>query len=187
MTVVYRRRRTPRRGRRGRSSSFRRPTVWVRSFKLNVPDQGGGNHALDLLDGADIDRGAVVGSTIVRVRSNVGISGVDTNVPPLPSGFFIGVAIGQVGGPFPIPGTDRNTIDWMWWKYYSIIGRDVGYNEQKDETGVLTGRYMAVDLDVKSSRRIISPLETLFAIIQYNSIPAGANTNIVSSVLLKIS
>lgn len=176
MAYGYRSRRTRSPSRRRGSS--RRSNVWVRQSGSNTNTAV---FASDLLSGS-IDPGAVVGSTVVRVRGSVDF-GLNTTSPTV-GGIYLGIAVTE-REPTPLtplikPFEDMNSVQWMYWEYISVASRAQGVS------GNLTnGGSFNVAFDVKASRRIPSPSMTLNLFTQPVSVvPAGFT--VTTSVLLKV-
>lgn len=185
--AYYRRSRTRKRSSRY-SRSNRRSSVWIRTNNVNVPAVGtAGSHAMDLLPAGDIDPGAIIGSTVTRVRGTIQCNaGAITGVY---GGFYVGFAVVDKGAEpledLPEPYANRNDVDWMHWEYVSAAASKVGVWNTSDATQyVFTWEY-----DVKSQRRIYAPQVSLLAFVQINSIPSNPPiaVNLVSSTLLKLS
>lgn len=189
--VVYQRRpgsRARRAGSRRRGSYPRRQPLWVRhsivgqALPINAP------RASDLVPGTSLDEGARVGSTVVRVRVHYTFS-YDTSLADPVSGFFFGAGIFPVDilapgneAQIPRPLEDRNDWDWLMWDHRYIADGFVGTGVV-EAAQVMNGNY---HFDVKSSRRIAGPHDTLIFVAQ-PSLGSLVNDHLVASVLLKLS
>lgn len=185
--AYYRRRTRSTRSRRNRVS--RRQNVWVRQQQRNSVPNTDGLSDFDCLPNTFIDTGAVVGSTVVRIRADFEISsGPITNSL---AGVFFAFSI-QERAPslseYPTPQLAMNKVDWMYWKWVPYANAAfAGFVTTVD--GVETARNSHFEVDVKSSRVISAPDQTLVGMAQlvnWASIPA-ATVALTSSVLLKLS
>lgn len=174
-------RRTRRSGRRSRYSRPNRRLVWVRSWNTGVPASGSaGGHPIDLLLGANIDRGAVVGSTVVRSRIDVALTGgVLTGAY---ASVVAGLYVGRNEVPLAEPYADMNKVDWMYWRWINVSHPDFG------SYAIATAESNSFSVDVKSQRVIATPQETLiFNVQQVNWESATQPTfHVAASVLLKL-
>lgn len=179
------RQRSPRRGSRGRGG-YRRTNVWVRVQQAGIPAVGtAGNHPFDLLPDGLIDHGAVVGSTVVRVRGEANVNaGTLTNAY---GGVFLAFAIldrsAEPLEDLPEPYANANDVDWMYWRFFSLSNWELGIFSDDTTTSA------AINVDVKSSRRIIAPQQTLIGMIQVVSVASTPPPayNMTFSTLLKLA
>lgn len=182
--MAYRRARSAPRS-RGRSRSPRRQTTWVRYYQSGIPGVGtAGNHPFFVLD-QGIDPGAQVGATVTRVRAvcNLLVGSLTNSY----GAFFIGFGVVPRDTPaesFPHPYSDANKFDWMYWAFHPIASNTVGVFSV-----TTTDHQMAVDIDIKSQRKLMEPADTLagmFQIVSVASTPTPVLTMSVST-LLKLS
>lgn len=195
--MVYYRRRTGRsRARRGssRRSVNRRSNLWIRTPELRTTQLAAlETWAFDLTSETYLDPGALIGSTVVRVRASIevafGPNSVGGNTQAI---FALAVAPKDVLQPIPgvKPYENRNDWDWMAWEPFSPVGvNQTGFvTAIPAPTGVVTNHVV----DVKSSRRLITPNDTLVGFLQFHPGSATEPGNITvaavwSSVLLKLS
>lgn len=184
--MPYRRpRASTNRNRRGRNGLPKRQFVWVRTVAVNIP-QIATSWPVDLLPSNAIDPGAVVGSTVTRVRGSVAITGA------APTDTLASVAAGLVVAnrnwialdPGPDPFDEGTVADWLYWenKYLATPNFSTYSN-----TAPVTSLTAAFDFDAKAQRRISEPLDTLWMTLRpivWTPLPTALN--LTASVLLKL-
>lgn len=187
MVYVRNRQRSMRRGRGRGFSTNRRPTVWVRNYIQSPPDSV--QYGARLVTAQDLDPGARVGSTVVRIHGQFMhiTTGVDAQIA-----HYLGIAILPESTievdtvPEVLPWTDRNAVQWLYWMKFYIAGD----NRFGTVVGA-TGEVMTVhSFDVKAKRRFYAPSDNLIAIVQRDpnfGAAQGRVFGVTSSVLLKLS
>lgn len=172
-------------GRRG-ARSFRRP-VWIRS--INTPTAvpvAQSVVGIDLLPQGSpptdvgLDRGARVGSTIMRVRGSVAY--VNTGVSSMNVAWFVfGITVcSEVATPNPY--TEVANWQWLYWGIH-----------MPEQGAILvtngTENSWAREFDVKAKRIITQPGETLKASIAWPHATAANfhDYNVTTSTLLKLA
>lgn len=175
--------RVARRSRRSRYSPPRRQTEWVRSQHVLG---GAGAVGADLLHPDSIDRGSVVGSTVVRVRGNLQVTSGSVGVAF--GGFYFGVYIAQ---NFQLLDNvnvfaERNLHDWMYWRYVPMAAIDLGHIANEAAAGVFDHQW-SFDFDVKSSRRIIGSQATASVAVSTSNWANVTGVAVTTSTLIKLS
>lgn len=181
--AYYRRPRSP--SRRSRYSRPKRQNVWVRQQQREAVPNTDAMADFDCLPDAFIDTGAVVGSTVVRIRATFEIYGGFPQSSLAAAYFAFSI---QERSPslseYPTPNLAMNKVDWMYWEYVPLAHPLFTY--AGNETA---GADASWTVDVKSSRRITAPDQTLVGmcqILNWSSTPA-AKVALTSSVLLKLA
>lgn len=180
-----------RRSRGGRrvSSSNRRSNLWIRNV-AGVFGQEWVRSGFDLIPASELDPGARVGSTAVRLIGSLNVI-QESATPNLDSIVYFGVLVSPVEGtpdqafnnPSIDPLVNRNQMDWMFWKAYPL-------NEYSTAFSNAGATLCTYPIDIKSSRRLVSPQDTVNVYITFspgNSTMVSMNWWITSSLLLKLS
>lgn len=177
--AYYRRHRTTRRSRSGRSYSPRRQSVWIRTLTTSTVGTVA-QLGVDLIPASAIDRGSIIGATVTRARISVQINcGAVTTVFP---GFYTGVYVGNAGQlAGQMPSSGANVVDWMHWKFNSVAFPGTGIFASATENAI------AVDIDVKAQRKLSQPADTLILALENGGITPTVGAVVAASVLLKLS
>lgn len=196
--MAYQRRTVGRsRSRRSRGSrSNRRTSLWVRTaYNSGVIAGGLANWGVPLVPtpndplsvGGDLDPGARIGSTVVRVLATVEITG-----PALTNsigGYYVGAAVADASdfalntAPPILPVDDANSVNWAYWDY-------IPNSSPYDKLGYLTAgteTSQTFKVDVKSKRRFINPNDQMFLVIQAVSVAGRVGVNVAASTLLHLA
>lgn len=176
---------------RGRSRRFSsrysprrasRQQFWVRTVQKGVThDATSGMGVINLLSPADIDPGALVGSTVIRTRidwqANAGV------ISSLYGDVYFGVSLQDVDASYVItPAVDYNNFDWMHWSR-----KNISQLFRSSAVAPGTETVFAMEIDVKSKRKITLPGTSLYFQWQYEAFASTpASTAVISaSVLLR--
>lgn len=180
MPYVRPTRRSP--SRRRRFGAARRPTEWVRQLVVsgvNPPAP----YSVDLLPGSIFDRGAIIGSTITRVRSDISLSHSGTGLS-VNSGIFAGVVLVPAydSAFFPNVG-DPGGADYMWWRYIPWSSTVLG-----TASGATAAEWqVSFEIDVKAQRRLSGGKTTAILLVNTTGIPALTGFVAATSTLLKLA
>lgn len=180
-TAKYGGRRPARRARGGRSIVKRTP-VWIRSnFTQAVTPVA--VHYADLVPATDLDPGARVGSTAIRIR---GSATIHLGAPAVTAAaMVVGVAVMdfELGAAIK-PFENRNDVDWMYWRMMDLSSVDLG--KFYTPINAPTAASLTHEYDVKSSRRMWQPGMTAFCFLQNVSIQNTVGYSFNVSTLLHL-
>lgn len=146
-----------------------------------------GNFVFDILPSVDVDPGAVVGATAVRVHADFLIS----SGPPqntLAGAFFaLAVMEREVGAEtLPSPMGWRNHVDWMHWEFVPLAMDKFATTQLGEPVTAIGAHYR---IDVKSARIFTSPKMSLLAhmqILNWAATPAASGI-CTASTLIKLA
>lgn len=176
-----------RRGRYYRSRPQRRVPEWVRVIPdAPVPVSHVG---VDLLPPSTIDRGSVIGSTVVRVRGTIQFHQDDSLRPTL-GHVWLGVyvsedVVSETTTPINVP-VRRNLEKWMYWQHVPESDMPARNNTLDFAATAATLGMVSYSFDIRAQRKVRGTNAGPILVIQPSGL-VGTTMYWATSTLIKLS